>query len=227
MLAPMQMDEVMCMPPRDSDPFAVWRDEGDPSSSTAGGPRARLESFGDPGEMRDDAFASTVEGTVVRTGRECLWLRGLTANEGDALGEVCVAHELPASIDLQPLVGLAVRATIVSDEAARPGAPWGRTLTINGDDGRVWLVARSGPVKGITHRLTSRGAPLNAALSQRPRGPLVIGTSELQWLVPLRDSVNVTLPTGESFRVLFTERRPDGAASYVIADESLVVQARS
>jgi hypothetical protein len=65
---------------------------------------------------------------------------------------------------------------------------------------------------------------LHAALSQRPLGPLVIGTAELQCLVPVGQSALLRLRDGSRFRALLIKRRDDGTASYVIADASLFAE---
>jgi hypothetical protein len=203
------------------------------------------------GRSANDTFTSTVEGVVVRVDDESLWLRAHANVELSGLAErrsrstpshgqgshgqrsyghrshgqheddVCVLHELPVGVDLGYLVGRSVRATTVSEQVASETPS--RTLTIQDDDGRAWLIARTGPVHGVTHAVSPDAPTLHAALSQRPDGPLVIGTSELQWLVPVGQSALVCMPNGALFRALLARRNRDGTASYVIVDERLVI----
>jgi hypothetical protein len=213
-------------PPSISAPYAAWLDDGGACTLP---PPSHVR------EHRDEAFTSTVDGVVQRADGEHLWLRAASGagaeggERGDDAGafDVCVAHGLPAGIDLALLVGQPVRATVVHEEGGF--ASHGRTLTINGHNGRVWLIARSGTVQGVTHALSAASTEpvIHAALSQRPLGPLVIGTSELQRLVPVGESAILRMPGGSVFRALLVERRPDGTASYVIADDALVLDGLS
>ncbi len=210
----MHTDDATWGPPSDSHPFGVWLDDREPFFQP---PASRVQ------EHREEAFTSTVDGVVQRVDAENLWLRASPAGDDAGVFDVCVAHELPPTIDLRPLVGRSVRATRVCEEGN--AAHRARTLTINGHDGRVWLIARAGTVQGVTHALSARDDEpgIRAALSQRPLGPLVIGTSDLQRLVQVGASALLRLPSGYVFCALFVERRADGTASYVIADEALVV----
>lgn len=172
-----------------------------------------------------------VEGVVRRVHAEdiCLFAP-FTADRAASVGreeEVHVRHELPRTLDLRPLVGQRVRVTVVSSRAGFDHLD--RTLSISDDTGRVWLIARSGTVQGVTHALaTGVDAPvLQAALSQRPAGPLVIGTAALQWLVPVGHSSLLELPGGAVLRATLVERRLDGTASYVIADARLFAEQAS
>ena len=78
-------------------------------------------------------------------------------------------------------------------------------------------------MQGVTHTLSRDPfePSLHAVLSQRPDGPLVIGTSELQWLVQPGTSVPVRMKDGAVFRAELIERHGEGTASYVIADALL------
>jgi hypothetical protein len=170
------------------------------------------------------SFTSTVVGVVQRVDADNLWLRGHASLTDDDASDVGVYHHVPPSVDLGGLVGRSVRVTMVCKPGA--GEHLERTLTVSGDDGRVWLLARSGMVQGERHALTpSCGErPLHAALSQRPLGPLVVGTSELQCLVPVGRSALLRMGDGSMFRAHLVKRRDDGTASYVIADASLFAE---
>ena len=103
-------------------------------------------------------------------------------------------------------------------DEALPAGGTGQTLTLTGDDGRLWLIARYGVVRGDTHALC--GTELRAALSQRAEGPLMIGTPELQWLVQAGGSVKI--PCGAQQLVLhFLARAANGCAAYLVADAAV------
>lgn len=148
---------------------------------------------------------------------------GVVAHVGDAHlrieGEQVVAlrYALPEGTNLLPLLGKRVRVTLVSTTAPDGGIT--QTLTLSGDDGRLYLVAHAGHVKGNAHALGKLS--VYVALSQRPGGPMVFGTSRLQSLVRVGDSVRVR--DGESVYVLhFQSRHSNGiAASYVIANDAV------
>jgi hypothetical protein len=165
-----------------------------------------------------DGHTSRFEGTVRRVAAGNLWLGPGTARAT----EIGVRDEVPSVVRLEALVGRAVRVTIVSERRGGDGTEEriDRTFTVSSEEGHVWLIARSGSVRGVTHSL-GEGAVLHAALSQRPRGPLVIGTDELQWLVSEGQAATLPMPNGASMRVLLVERRPDDTASYVLADPTL------
>lgn len=176
------------------------------------------------------SWTTTVDGVLRGADEDSLWVAAhaeTLAVPGDRVGkrDVEVPHDLPLSVRLTQLVGKPVRITTVDDGQVLGAESAGRTMTVSDTSGRVWLVARTGTVSGCSHALcgASGESPsvLHAALSQRPAGPLVIGTAELQWLVT--EGVPATLPMsdGSSYCVLLAARRPNGTASYVIADASL------
>jgi len=205
MLKPMNTDDAIQERSSDIDALASWVQH---SAWAPGGTQG--------------AFTSTVDGVVERVDAENLWLRGHAAD--DDAHDVGVYHHLPASVDLRPLIGMSVRVTTVCEPGVAERLD--RTLLVSGDAGRVWLISRSGTVHGVTHALGTScdNAPLHAALSQRPLGPLVIGTAELQCLVPVGQSALLHMPDGSRFRVLLVKRRPDGTAAYVIADAGLFTE---
>jgi hypothetical protein len=181
---------------------------------------------------RNRGSTTRVDGILQRVDAYSLWLGHQRApRRGTERG---IRHELPPNVRLETLIGHALRVTVVREEPSgeRYGETLGeadvkrvldRTLTLSSDAGRVWLIARSGTVRGVTHAI-SRDVSLSAVLSQRPAGPLVIGTSELQWLVSPGQAAKLPMPDGTTLRVLLVERRPDDTASYVLADESLFAE---
>ena len=197
------------------------------------------------GSTHDDAVTATVEGTLLRVEPGGFFLVPSTSlagpsssaawnpNAADDVGRdepsscepaaIFVHHDLPKDIDLEPLVGRAVRVTTIYEGDA--GEPQSRTLILNDDQGRVWLIARSGKVSGVMHLLSSSDAgpktELHAALSQRADGPLVIGTSELQWLVAVGATALLHLPESIPYRASLVTRQSDATASYFIADDRL------
>ena len=131
-------------------------------------------------------------------------------------GAASLAYSLPASFRLAGLVGRRLRVTLLEEFSSGGGT--GQTLTVSGDDGKVWLVARHGAVRDVAHAFGR--SVLRTALSQRAGGPLVVGTRALQWLVAPGERVHVA--HGDARLVVhFVARSQTGAAAYVIADESL------
>lgn len=165
---------------------------------------------------------TSAEGTALLEGASRLWLAGRDAS-GRSHGS-SLRYTLPASFSLGPMAGHRVRVT-VQDELAMGVAS--HTLTISGadgseasaDGGKVWLLARYGRVQGVEHVLD--GTTVRAALSQRAGGPLVIGTTKLQWLVAPGQCVCVG---GRMIAHYLGASVADGAgcAAYVIADLALL-----
>jgi len=128
--------------------------------------------------------------------------------------ELC--HNLPASIHLRPLLGQWLRITLV-DEVNPTGFP-SQTLTLCGALGQVWLIARFGPVRGVIHAIG--GAEVHAALSQRPDGPLVVGTRQLQGLA--YPGGHMRLPGPHSAIVVeLVARLSSDTAAYVVAEGAI------
>jgi hypothetical protein len=125
-------------------------------------------------------------------------------------------HNLPATIDLSPLLGHSLRVTLV--EETSPGGVPSQTLTLCGALGRVWLIARLGPVRGVVHAIG--GAEVHAALSQRLDGPLVVGTRELQGLVNPGGHVRLPGPRG-AIVVQLVARVSSDTAAYVLAEDGI------
>lgn len=127
-----------------------------------------------------------------------------------------LAHNLPATLDLTPLLGHLLRVTLV-EETTTAGIP-SQTLTLCGALGQVWLIARLGPVRGVVHAIG--GAEVHAALSQRPDGPLVVGTRELQGLAYPGGHMRLPGPRG-TIVVEFVARVSSDTAAYVLAEEAV------
>jgi len=136
---------------------------------------------------------------------------------------VTLTHDLPSSIDLRPLLGQTLRVTLVDDVAlnvrgSSRGGGESQTLSISGVGGRVWLVARFGPVPGLVHSIG--GQEVRAALSQRHAGPLVVGTARLQWLV--YPGCHVRMGGDAAGLVVEHIARPStDSAAYLICESSL------
>jgi hypothetical protein len=136
---------------------------------------------------------------------------------------VTLSHNLPSSIDLRALLGQTLRVTLV-DEVAPNGTAASQTLSISGASGRVWLVARFGPVRGVVHTIGT--IEVRAALSQRPEGPLVVGTEQLQWLVAAGCHVRLgaaALGRSEDLVVEHIARPSLDSAAYLIAETAIYV----
>jgi hypothetical protein len=127
-----------------------------------------------------------------------------------------LGHNLPRSVDLSCLLGDAVRITLV-EETTPAGVP-SQTLTLSGAAGQVWLIARLGPVRGVVHAIG--GAEVHAALSQRPDGPLVVGTRQLQGLA--YPGGHVWLPGSHgSVVALLLARVSSDTAAYLLVDDAI------
>jgi hypothetical protein len=127
-----------------------------------------------------------------------------------------LTHNLPRSVDLSSLLGDGVRITLV-EEATPAGVP-SQTLTLSGAGGQVWLIARLGPARGVVHAIG--GTEVHAALSQRPDGPLVVGTRHLQGLAYPGGQVWLPGSRGSVIAVLLARVSSDTAA-YLLADDAI------
>lgn len=173
-----------------------------------------------------------LDGEAIPTSRTASRRTWISSAEGEvsrvAPGKLCIVgehpvvlhHALPAPVDLAPLARRRVRVTLVHSAAPDGGVT--QTLTLGGvggaDGGRLYLVAHAGHVKGNVHTLGR--LPVYVALSQRPGGPMVFGTSRLQSLVRVGDSVRVR--DGEETYVLHFQARPaNGTAWYAIANAEI------
>jgi hypothetical protein len=172
----------------------------------------------------------SVEGLSAVRGREPGRRGWLTVAEGrvDAVGDghlvleddVRLAYVLPPRFGFRPLVGTYVKLTL-NDEPAASG-PRAQMLTIADPCGKLRLLARFGPA-GLVHDVG--GSRVRAALSQRPDGPMAIGTEQLQYVVHVGEYVRLRAPAGD-FVAHYMARMAYDYVAYVIADKSLWVSER-
>jgi hypothetical protein len=137
----------------------------------------------------------------------------LIVRDGDDLR---LRHTLPERIDLRPLLRKHLRVTLRT--APQALGPSEQLLTIADRKGTILLLARFGIVQGEAHVIGE--TRLVAALSQRPGGPMVFGTRELQCLVRLGEHVTVR-EGGRDLVMYFLARTAAGSAAYAIVDRSL------
>jgi hypothetical protein len=152
-------------------------------------------------------WISSAEGIAARIDGPRLWIDGETS--------LSLRHSLPDSVDLGPLLGKTIRATLVHVVAGDGSIA--QTVTICSADGKLQIIAHAGVVKGTAHTLGS--LPVYVALSQRPGGPLVFGTARLQSLVRVGDHVRVR-DVDDEYVMCFTSRTM-ACATYVIANSKL------
>jgi hypothetical protein len=117
--------------------------------------------------------------------------------DGDLDG---IREILPPAVDLTPLRDRRVRFTRAEDVFA---------IT---EGGRVWLILGIDRVSSV-HRVG--GLEIRAAASNRPGGPVAIGTREAQCLLQVGESVLV----GD--HVLYVISRGARGVSYAIVDRAL------
>jgi hypothetical protein len=139
----------------------------------------------------------------------------LTLERPDA--PVILGHNLPSTIDLRSLLGQSLEVTLVEDFSPGYVGP-SQTLSLAAPTGSVWLIARCGPVHGAVHSIGR--SEVRAALSQRPGGPLVVGTSELQWLVQAGCHVRLG-GRAAGLVALHIARVSTESAAYLIAESAI------
>jgi hypothetical protein len=161
---------------------------------------------------RGRSIVTEAHGVVKRIDEDRL----LLGTPGIASHEVFLSYRLPASVDLRGLVGRRVRLTLV-DEPALGGGP-SQTLTVSTLDGRVWLIARHGGARDVTHTLD--GSVVRVSLSQKDGGPLVVAPPHLQHIVAPGGDARMTVGK-HHFVVELVSRDDAGHAAYFIADELL------
>ncbi|HEY2510947.1 MAG TPA: hypothetical protein VGI39_08830, partial [Polyangiaceae bacterium] len=149
---------------------------------------------------------STAEGVVERVDGE------LVRIVGDSV--TALRHSVPADFPLSLLLGRRIRVTLLN-VADIDGLT--QTLTITGADRHPLLIAHSGQVRGITHRLAA--LDVYVALSQRDGGPMVFGTARLRSIVRVGDHVRVR--DGDETYVLQFESRSGSSATYALGLEDL------
>ncbi len=153
---------------------------------------------------RDDrARLSRVEGIVKHVDEERLHVGTPGFREERAILE----YHLPASLDLRPLVGRKVRVEIAH----------GRTLTICGDNGRLWLVAHRGR---DAFWQSVGGVDLCVTVSNEAEEMLVVGPSGQQQVVACGGSARVSWGS-RAWVVELVSYDELGEAAYFIADACL------
>ena len=152
-------------------------------------------------------WISLAEGIVERVERSILRI------DGEA--PITLKHSIPASFDLSALLGQRVRVTLLHVATVESGLT--QTLTIAGCDGRVLVLGHSGEARAISHALGE--LQVYVALSQRPGGPMVFGTSRLQSLV--REGDHIRVRDGDDAYVMQFESRRGREATYAIGAEEL------
>jgi hypothetical protein len=163
---------------------------------------------------RDRSNVTEAQGVVKRIEEDRL----LLGTPGTCSYEVALSYRLPASVDLRALVGRRVRLTLV-DELARGAARVPeQTLTISTQDGRVWLIARQGSARDLTHTL--EGGEVRVMLSQKEGGPLVVAPPDLKHIVAPGGEAHLRVGK-HRFVVELVSRDDRGRAAYFIADELL------
>lgn len=171
----------------------------------------------------------SIEGLSAARGREPGRRGWLTVAEGrvDAVGghhvvlegDVRLAYILPPRIDLRSLLGAYVKLAL-KDEPPISG-PRAQMLTIS-DPGGMRLVARFGPAG---QALAAGSTRVRTALSQRPDGPMAVGTDRLQYVVHVGERVRLRLPSGD-FVVQYMARTAYDYVAYVIAEQALWISGR-
>jgi hypothetical protein len=146
---------------------------------------------------------SSVEGIVKHVDEERLDIGTPGFREERAF----LDYHLPASLDLRPLVGRRVRVEIAQ----------GKTLTICGDTGRLWLVAHYGR---DAFWQSVGGVDLCVSISRDAEQMLVVGPSGQQHVVECGGSARITWGA-RAWVVEFVSYDESGEAAYFIADASL------
>jgi hypothetical protein len=167
----------------------------------------------------------SVEGLSAVRGRDPEKRGWLTVAEGEVddvhnhhlvlEDDVRLAYVLPAAVDLRPLRGAYVKIAL-NDEPAGAG-PRAQTLTIADESGHPRLFARFGPAG---HVCTVGSSRVRASLSQRPNGPMTVGTDQLQYVVHVGEHVRMREPAGD-FVVNFVARAAFDYVTYVVVERAL------
>ena len=153
---------------------------------------------------RDDrAHVSCVEGIVKHVDEERLHL----GTPGFRREHAFLEYHLPASLDLRPLVGRRVRVEVAQR----------RTLSICGDNGRLWLVAHHGR---DAFWQSVGGVDLCVTVSKVAEGMLVVGPSGRQQVVEPGGSARISWGS-RAWVVELVSYGEAGEAAYFIADACL------
>lgn len=174
-----------------------WIDEG--------WDRAELPpvSFAIEPHLGDRARTSFVEGIVKHVDEERLHI----GTPGLRHERAFLEYHLPASLDLRPLVGRRVRVEIAH----------GKTLTIIGDNGRLWLVAHHGT--GAFWQSVG-GVDLCVTICKDAEELLVVGPCDQHQSVAYGDTAHLSWGSRGWVVELVSYGEP-GEAAYFVADASL------
>ena len=185
-----------------------WKIAASPKSGSAAMP-FHLDGDAIPSTRSSSrrSWISTAEGIVERVERSVLSIGGDT--------RLSLRHSVPGSFELSGLLGRRVRVTLLHVASLDSGLT--QTLTITGCEGRLLLIGHSGEARGTSHALGS--LHVYVALSQRPEGPMVFGTSRVQSL--LRQGDHVRVREGDDTYVMQFESRRGTKATYAIGAEEL------
>jgi hypothetical protein len=186
----------------------LWPAQPDSKGRRANGLPFQLDGEAIPTSRSSSrrTWISTTEGVVMRQ-------EGGTLRIGET--HATLRHSVAPTFDMGALLGRRVRATLVHVASIDSGLA--QTLTISGASGELLILAHVGDVHGLTHTLSK--LVVYVALSQRPRGPMVFGTSRLQTIVREGDHVRVR-DDGDTF-VLHFAARLGNEATYAIGREDL------
>lgn len=150
------------------------------------------------------SWISTADGIVARTRQGELCIEG---DEGDV---VSLKHSVSPSFELNMLLGRRVRVALLHVSSVEAGLT--QTLTISDGEANPLLIAHAGEARGLSHWLGS--TLVYVALSQRPGGPMVFGTSRVQSIVRPGDHIRVR--DADETYVMEFESRKGSEASYAI-----------
>jgi hypothetical protein len=140
--------------------------------------------------------------------------RLILGTPGSASREITLGYRLPASIDLRPLVGRRVRATL-EQESTRAGCS--QTLVIRTADDHEWLIARCGVATESIYTLG--GAVVGVNLGGDARSALVVIAPSSRHVVPPGGEARIRV--GASRFVVELVSRDDTMAAYTIVDDRL------
>jgi hypothetical protein len=155
-------------------------------------------------------WISATDGVIARVAPSTIWIEG-----DSAASFVSLKHTVPVSFELSVLLGRRVRVALL--HATSADGVLSQTLTIASSFNDPLLIAHSGEARGLSHALGA--VHVYVALSQRPGGPMVFGTSRLQSIVRAGDHMRVR--TEDEMYVMQFESRRGREATYAIGIEEL------
>jgi hypothetical protein len=155
------------------------------------------------------SWISATDGVIARVEPSTVWI------EGDSL--VSLKHSVPVAFELSALLGRRVRIALLHVSSVDGGLA--QTLTITSVFGNPLVIAHCGEARALSHTLGS--VHVYVALSQRPGGPMVFGTSRLQSIVRAGDHIRVRVPDEHETYVMQFESRRGREATYAIGVEDI------